>query len=616
MKKIVKKSLVLLLVLSILSSFAVMPVSADSTENVLFESELTAAESGVEVSNFGLVNWAAARCRYSTSRNIYYNNNQEAYMIFDAGEKNVFTGGEFEVTVSQYANKWFFTDADKKINRVYVSDDKEAWTNVTDVATTEFTTPVTDGGVEQTDSAPWTNTTFKFTAPTSARYVKFVVPGGGVYVHGAKLYGEEKPFFESDLTAANASVEASNFELQAGMYGRCDYTEARDIYTNTAISDAYLIFDAGEGNGFTKGELKVTMHGSTTWMITDKDALFSRLKVSNDKESWASVSTAAYETGEVKTVGEGENAVKYYNYTLTFATKSARYLKYDVSTTWPEWTGYAYIHNAKLYGGEKPLFESTLTAAEDSVEVNGFELTAWSSARCGYSSTRNIYNNSSKDNAYMIFDAGENNKFTHGELLITLHGSQVYMAENSDYLVNMVKVSDNKTDWANTSNISYVKDNTAHYDGSNPHYNYTISFDTSTAARYIKFDASAAGATWRVFIHNAKLYGETAEAKFEMTTAPFTMVQTDNGVTTHMVMGAFKNPKNDTETAVLGIYSGNVLKAAGVQRFETPTGEKTIYIPVVYTPSEGETVSYKLFVWSADGITPVTEAVTVAAPAN
>lgn len=615
MKKIVKKSLVLLLVLSILASFAVMPVSADSTENVLFESDLTAAESGVEVSNFGLVSWAYARCGYETARSIYTveSSNETAentYMIFDAGQKNVFTGGSLKMTV-HYQKAWMAENADNIKQRVYVSDDKTNWTAVTDIAVEGDKTTGYD------NTTPYYTYVLAFTAPTAGRYIKFAGfnAESQVYLHHAKLYGEEKPFFESDLTAANASVEASNFELQSGMYGRCDYTEARDVYTNTAISDAYLIFDAGEGNGFTKGELKVTMHKSTTWMITDKDALFSRLKVSNDKESWASVSTAAYEAGEVKTVGEDENAVEYYNYTLTFTTKSARYLKYDVSTTWPEWTGYAYIHKAKLYGGEIPLFESTLTAAEDSVETHNFALTPWAAARCGYTS-RNIYYNNNSNDSYMIFDAGENNKLTHGEFLITLHKSQAYMAENSDYLVKMVKVSDNKTDWANTSNISYVKDNTAHYDDTSPHYNYTISFDTSTAARYIKFDASEAGATWRVFIHNAKLYGEAAEAKFEMTTAPFTMVQTDNGVTTHMVMGAFKNPKNDTETAVLGIYSGNVLKAAGVQKFETPTGEKTIYIPVVYTPSEGETVSYKLFVWSADGITPVTEAVTVAAPAN
>lgn len=162
--------------------------------------------AGVEMSNFEPVSWASARCGYSDGRKVYTAvDNKNAYMIFDAGEAGAFTDGEFSITL--HGNQqWMAENSDNIKQRVYVSDDKSSWTAVTDIAyTKEETVRYADGGA-------YYGYTLSFTAPKSARYIKFSASGATyanhVFMRGAKLSGGAKTLFESDfnITGRTAKV--------------------------------------------------------------------------------------------------------------------------------------------------------------------------------------------------------------------------------------------------------------------------------------------------------------------------------------------------------------------------------------------------------------------------
>ena len=158
----------------------------------------------------------------------------------------------------------------------------------------------------------------------------------------------------------------------------------------------------------------------------------------------------------------------------------------------------------------KVLLDSELLTQEACMTIAGFESTEWSSVRCGYSTTRAIYNNTGAAETYMIFDAGKGAGYTEAEFLITTHADHEWVVSNEEYLNKRVLYSNDMTTWEYAPDISAVKDPNTYYDGATAHYNYTISAKLSESARYIKLDFSGC-ATWRIFVHHAKLLGNPAE---------------------------------------------------------------------------------------------------------
>ena len=173
------------------------------------------------------------------------------------------------------------------------------------------------------------------------------------------------------------------------------------------------------------------------------------------------------------------------------------------------------VSGIPAFADENVLLDSELTSAESCMTVTGFELTEWAAARCGYTSNRNIYVLTDSASAFMSFDAGKGAGYKTAEFLVTIHGYNTWQVDDA-HLPSRILYSDNGTDWTSAADITCVKDEKTNYDGSTPHYNYTLSCTLAEEARYIKLDFTGCNA-WQVFVHHVKLTGTEAPAEPEIT---------------------------------------------------------------------------------------------------
>ena len=293
---------------------------------------------------------------------------------------------------------------------------------------------------------------------------------------------------ESDFTALPAFVKENNGFIpgsESWQSSQCGYDSARTVFMCNA-NDAYMIFDAGKNNEYKTAEINVAYNNqyNHAWMFVQDDwRKCGWVQVSDDCKNWTDItdSTLGIETGTTGT---------FYKRTLNITLQTGyRYIRintYLASYSSPHPIGaYSfYIHGAKLTGARaavKPIIDDDLTTANVIDTVSGFDTTPWASTRCGYDSQRTIYYNSSTASAYMTFKAPDGKYFDGADFLITLHTDQRWLVNDAGNpldaanLANRISYSDNGTDWTKAPEITWVRDEKVNYDGSIPHYNYTLS---------------------------------------------------------------------------------------------------------------------------------------------
>lgn len=158
---------------------------------------------------------------------------------------------------------------------------------------------------------------------------------------------EPETVIESDLSAETDGVETNEFEIGKQWYwGRCGFESDRAVYRATAKTDSYMIFDAGKGGTFTSGELRVTVHMGSSYIMTSQ--LDKRVYVSDDKTDWTAVTgdSISAEKDEISHKGDG---VEHYHYTLKVSlNEGKRYLKFSADGALMG--GHVFVHGAKLMG--------------------------------------------------------------------------------------------------------------------------------------------------------------------------------------------------------------------------------------------------------------------------
>jgi len=594
MKKIVKRMMWVVAAIAML----LMSTTALAMGEFVQENDLSAAlPSWVANSGFEAKAWEHSKCGYTTERNIYVAMSNDAHMIFDAGEGMAYSDAEIKIAATTANNGWvFWEQAHRDRGVIQVSDNGTDWTYVTGSVLEDAV--VTNSNFK--------TTTLKFNAG-GKRYIRinsyaaeyypnYAIGAWSFMIHGASLAGEKAPLIASDLTTDAGIHEVNGFSLVNWAYQRCGYTTARNIYSN-AGSTANMIFKADEGKGLESAAFRLTLHRDARWIVS-ADHLGNRILYSNNGTDWKNATTTAVVADDGSNSADG---VPFYTYTLSVDLgEPVRYIKLDMGGA----NGYqVYVHNAKIYGGDavirERLQESDLISLPSWATQSGFDFESWEYTKCGYTAQRNVLVAKTND-AHLIFDAGEGKVYSDAEIKIaanTAGGGWVFWEEVHRNR-GLVQVSDNGTDWIDIANTtlddiietnSNFKTTTLKFNAGNKRYIRLNSYSTS----------GAVGA-WSFIVHNAKFYGANA---FEMVTAP-SVAKVENTVT---ATGAYKNISGTNDYAFLGVYSGNVLKAVGVQSLTATQDARTINVTADVS-GVADISGYQLFIWTADQ-KPLVEAI-------
>ena len=280
-------------------------------------------------------------------RSFVTNNAGKTWLVFDAGDGNVYTNAEFVISSSpDKQGDWYFTQSAHDNNRVFYSNDGTTWNSI--FAPCEITH---DG------SSYALRATIKADVP-SARYVKVghagMWPNGhGMFYHSAKLLGFKTPaqlLVDTDLSDDSQVSTITGFAFYDWASARCGYTEKRNILGTTSSGE--LIFRAGSDRIFSGAEFKITVHQNANWVVSEKVWRDKFVSTSTDGITYTPLAPVSYVQGD-DTVDDQNNPHK--NYTLTYEFGNAAFVKFTASSL----NASFYIHGAKLYGKStaKDIFE-------------------------------------------------------------------------------------------------------------------------------------------------------------------------------------------------------------------------------------------------------------------
>lgn len=192
------------------------------------------------------------------------------------------------------------------------------------------------------------------------------------------------------------------------------------------------------------------------------------------------------------------------------------------------------------------LVDSDLATADDIASMSGFESVSWASARCGYSSARNIYTNNTAG-SFMTFDAGNGTVFTAAQFRVTAHASSAWLITDEGQLDDMLLWSEDGAAWAPVGAGTYTEEGT-NYDGATAYYTYQVAWELPDAARYLKLDGTGF-AGFQLFVHHATLSGNiTSEGGGEEPEPP--SLEADSTFTDPCE--TLLLPENDEVTSVYG----------------------------------------------------------------